>query len=100
MGFIHSEVESSYPLSATERSLLQPFLNGFNVSWAKQYEKFNAKISAFLLKPETFMTQTFGIESEICLFFTSYESLQDRTIHAGATRFRQSGPQPFLPYHS
>lgn len=91
MGFIHNEVETNYPLSPAERALLQPFLNGFNVSWARQYEKFNAKVSAFLLKPEGFMTQTFGIESEICLFFTSYESLQDRTIQA-ANAFMQEQP--------
>lgn len=91
MGHIHAEVETSYSLTGIERSLLQPFLNGFHVSWARQYEKFNAKISAFLLKPETFMTQTFGIESEICLFFTSYESLQDRTIQA-ANAFMQEQP--------
>ena len=43
MGDIHQHVMETFDLSVEEKTLLQPFLNGFNVTWARRYERFNAK---------------------------------------------------------
>lgn len=82
MGQIHPSIVSTVHLTEEERSLLRPFLSEFSVSWAKRYEKFNAKILSLILKPEPHISETFGIESEICLFISEYKELQDRTFQA------------------
>jgi hypothetical protein len=62
--------------------LLRPFLNGFDVTWARQRIAYNTKLAVFFLRPEAFMKDTFGFEYEIALFISRYSTIEPRTIQA------------------
>ncbi len=83
MGTIRSEVQdqqlTKYP---QEREFLNPFLNGFYVTWGTRRKAYNTEVSEYYLKPEDFMKELFGFEQEILLIYSPYDELQPRTIQA------------------
>ena len=83
MGQYVPEVRSghftNYP---EEEELLRPFLQSFDVTWAKRRRAFGSDLSVFFLSPEPHMERAFGFESEILVVYSSYEALQPRTIQA------------------
>jgi hypothetical protein len=83
MGGVVQEVESHH-LSRfpEERQLLQPFLAGFEITWAKQRIASGTRLSVYFLKPEPFMEEAFGFEREIMLVYSRYRNLEPRVIQA------------------
>ena len=83
MGQIVQEVLSShfadYP---DEEFLLRPFVQNFDITWARKRRAFGSDLTIFFLSPEPHMERAFGFESEILAVYSSYEALQPRTIQA------------------
>ena len=83
MGMIVTDVKNIYLEKHPEQiNILKPFLNGFDVTYAEEKSLNNTKIYAFLLKPEEFISDAFGIDREILLAYSPYETLQPRSIQA------------------
>jgi uncharacterized protein YqgQ len=83
MGMIVSDVREVYlPKHPDQVDMLKPFLSGFDVTYAEEKHINNTTIYAFLLKPEQFMSDAFGIDREILLAYSEYENLQPRSLQA------------------
>lgn len=83
MGAIVNDVKSifltKYP---SLESMLKPFLFGFDVTYADKKNLNNTELFAFLLKPEQFLSEAFGIDKELLLVYSAYATFQPRTIQA------------------
>lgn len=83
MGIIHEEVHrmvlAQYP---DHLEMLKPFLSGFDVTYGEKKKLNNTTLFVYLLKPEDFIKNGFGIEKEMLLAFSMYEELQARAIQA------------------
>lgn len=83
MGIIRDDVKrvflSQYP---EHLEMLKPFLQGFDVTYSEKREINNTYLFVYLLKPEDYMKNGFGIEKEMLLAFSPYEELQARAIQA------------------
>ena len=83
MGVVVYEVKSLYLAKHTDQvDMLKPFLNGFDITYAEQKHLNNTTIYAFLLKPEQYITEAFGVDREILLAFSEYVTLQPRSLQA------------------
>ena len=83
MGNIVSDVKSIYlSTHADQADMLKPFLNGFDITYAEEKRLNNTIIFAFLLKPEQYISEAFGIDKEILLAYSKYEILQPRALQA------------------
>ena len=83
MGTINSDVRNIYLVEhSSQLEILKPFLNGFDVSYAEKKNINNTVLYAFLLKPEQFISEAFGIDKEILLAYSDYETLQPRALQA------------------
>ena len=83
MGKIVADVANYYlPSHSDQTVLLKPFLNGFDVTYAEEKHINNTIIYAFLLKPEPSISEAFGIDREILLAYSQYETLQPRALQA------------------
>jgi len=65
-----------------EEMHLRPFLQGFDITWAKRRRAFGSDLSVYFLKPEPHMERAFGFESEILTVYSAYDELEPRTIQA------------------
>lgn len=83
MGSIKADVKSVFLGKYPEQELmLKPFLNGFDVTYAEKKCINNTVIFAYMLKPEQYLSEAFGIDKEILMAYSSYDTLQPRTIQA------------------
>lgn len=83
MGKIAQDVWDVYLVAHPDQiEILKPFLNGFDITYADEKRVNNTTIFAFLLKPESYLSEAFGIDREIILAYSSYETLQPRSIQA------------------
>lgn len=83
MGIISADVKSCFLMQYPEQeTMLKPFLNGFDVRYAEKKSINNTIIFAFLLKPEGYISEAFGIDKEILLAYSPFETLQPRAIQA------------------
>jgi len=83
MGQIKQDVRDNHLLHhQAEESLLQPFLTGFDVTWARPRKAYNTEVSMYFLKPEAFMSQMFGFEHEVVLFISNFPTLEPRSMQA------------------
>ena len=65
-----------------EESILKPFVQNFDVTWAARRRAFGSELSVYFLKPEPHMERAFGFESEILAVYSQYDALQPRTFQA------------------
>ena len=66
MGSVVSEVMTGYLAKyPDEESILRPFVQNFDVTWATRRRAFGSELSVYFLKPEKHMERAFGFESEI-----------------------------------
>ncbi|SFL62484.1 AAA domain-containing protein [Bradyrhizobium sp. NFR13] len=83
MGRIKQEVRlehlSRFP---AEEAQLEPLLNGFEVSWARERKAYNTSLSVYILTPENHLAETFGLNTQIALFIPHYASFQPRLFQA------------------
>lgn len=83
MGRIVPEVMTSHLTKfPEEESILRPFVQNFDVTWAKRCRAFGSELSVYFLKPERHMERAFGFESEILAVYSQYDALQPRTFQA------------------
>lgn len=83
MGKIVDDVNSIYLLSHNDlRDMLKPFLSGFDITYAEDKRINNTEISSFILKPEQYISDAFGIDKEIMLAYSKYDILQPRALQA------------------
>ena len=83
MNRIVPEVASGHlEAHSDESALLRPFLENFEVTWAKRREAFGSELSVYFLKPTKHMERAFGFESEILTIYSKYAELQPRTLQA------------------
>ena len=67
------EVVDRFP---RERDLLVPFLNSFDITWAKRRRGYNTELSVYFLLPEKFIQEQFGLDREVMLVVSVYPDLQ------------------------
>lgn len=83
MGRIVTDVSTGHLIKYPEEELLlRPFVQNFDVTWARRRRAFGSELSVYFLKPESHMGQAFGFESEILLVYSHYDELQPRTLQA------------------
>ncbi len=83
MGVIVSDVKAYYlPKHEEQSDLLKAFLHGFDITYAEEKHINNTTIFAFMLKPESHISEAFGIDREILLAYSNYEKLQPRSLQA------------------
>lgn len=83
MGIIVSNVKNMFlPSHPEQENILKPFLNGFDVTYADKVRINNTQLFVFMLKPEQYLSEAFGLDKEILLAYTPYETLQPRAIQA------------------
>lgn len=83
MGIIKLDVKNIYLAKHPKQErMLKPFLNGFDITYAEEKSINNTVISAFLLKPEQYIVEAFGIDKEILLAYSPYDTLQPRALQA------------------
>lgn len=75
MGIIKLDVKNIYLAKHPKQErMLKPFLNGFDITYAEEKSINNTVISAFLLKPEQYIVEAFGIDKEILLAYSPYDT--------------------------
>lgn len=62
--------------------ILAPFLNDFDISWGAERVAFNTTLDVFIIKPSGNFAEQFGLEYELLMVHTPYESMQARTMQA------------------
>ncbi len=83
MGTIVTDIKTIYLTQYPEQeTMLKPFLSGFDVTYAEKKSINNTVIYAFMLKPEQFLSDAFGIDKEVLLAYSAFETLQPRAIQA------------------
>jgi len=83
MGVIIKDVRDTFLQKYPEQEkILLPFQNGFDITHAEQRRINNTMLFAFMLKPEQFMKESFGLEKEILLAYSPYDNLQPRALQA------------------
>lgn len=90
MGIIHSEVYYKhleyYP---EEESILKPFLNGFDITFASRRKAFNTELSVYFFKAEKNIEEAYGISREILVVYAPYNKLEPRTIQAAESFLKE-----------
>ena len=83
MGQIKQDVYDKYlSRHPEEEGLLKPFLNGFNVSHGGRRRIFRSDIAYYFLEPESGIRETYGLNQEILLIYSSYRKMEPRAIQA------------------
>lgn len=83
MGCIHDDVKNVFLKEYPEQErILRPFLNGFDVTYSEKKKINNTIVFAYMLKPEQFISEAFGLDREILLAYSPYEEFQPRTLQA------------------
>lgn len=92
MGAIDKAVSNGIIASQPQlQNILHPFLNDFDINWGAQRTAFNATLYQFIVKPSETFAETFGLEFELMLVYSPYDSMQARTMQAINSLF-QSDP--------
>lgn len=63
-------------------NILRPFLTDFDISWGAKRSAFNTTLYQFIAKPSQIFAETFGLEFELLLVYSPYNSMQARTMQA------------------
>ena len=83
MGYIRNDIKTHFlSVHEDQQEMLKPFLSGFNITYAEMVEINNTIIFAYMLKPEDFIKEAFGIERELLLAYSPYDEIQPRALQA------------------
>lgn len=83
MGTIKSDVTAQHlSKHPNENDFLNPFLNGFDINWAKRTRAFNTEVSIYFLSPLDHFKETFGFENELLLVYSPFATMEPRTLQA------------------
>lgn len=83
MGIIKPEAQRNFfDVHKGNADLIKLFLNGFDISAAYEKHISNTVVYAYILKPETFMQESFGFDKELLLVYSPFEHMEPRSIQA------------------
>lgn len=83
MGIVKEDVIYAHLSSHKEQEeFIRPFLNGFDINWARERISHNTRLSVYFLGPEAYFSSQFGFEQEVALFVSDYLSLEPRAMQA------------------
>lgn len=82
MGHIRQEVLDNLKLTQKDLDIAKIFSNGFNVNFGDISNIANTTITTFILEPEDFIKEGFGLEKEIMLAVAYFDDTEGRTIQA------------------
>ena len=83
MGSIISDVKTTFLMQHPEQeSMLKAFLFGFDVTYAEKKVLNNTTLFAYLLKPEEYLSEAFGIDREVILAYSPFDVIQPRALQA------------------
>ena len=83
MGTIANDVKMVFLQQySDQKDMLKPFLYGFDVTYAEKKTLNNTVLFAYLLKPEQYLSDAFGIDKEILLAYSPYDKIQPRALQA------------------
>ena len=89
MGTIKSEIMNIFLAEHPEQeSILKPFLNGFDINYAEAKFINNTTIFSYMIKPEDFMKEAFGLDKEILLVYSPFDTLEPRALQAANMLFK------------
>lgn len=82
MGYVKEEVLNNSGLTKSDLEIAKVFASSFNVNYGAVLNEANTKITAFILDPEDFIKEGFGLEKETMLIISSFSRMEERTISA------------------
>lgn len=82
MGIIKEEVLCNQNLTKKDISIVRQFTDGFDINYGDLVNAANTKITVFIIKPEEYIKEGFGIEKECMLIFSHYTEMEARAIRA------------------
>lgn len=83
MGVIKENADDKYFCHHNkERKMMMPFLSGFSINYADEQHVANTMIAFFILEPEDYMKEAFGLEKEVVAFYSQYDCLEPRAMQA------------------
>src|ERR1700754_575856 len=83
MGGIKAEVEQDHLAQfKNERSIIETFCSGFEISWARERKAYNTSLSVYILTPDKYIRETFGFNTQLALFMPHFKPLQPRLFQA------------------
>lgn len=83
MGSIISDVKTTFLMQHPEQeNMLKAFLFGFDVTYAEKKVLNNTTLFAYLLKPEEYLSEAFGIDREVILAYSPFDVIQPRALQA------------------
>jgi hypothetical protein len=82
MGIIKDEVKEHLATHPAEAEVLEPFLQGFEISWGRRRRAYNATLSVFILTCEKYIRETFGFTTQVALFIPHHAGMQPRVFQA------------------
>ena len=92
MAKILTEVQKGYlAQNPEEEAIIGAFLADFDLTWARRRKAFGSTLAVYFLKPARHMEQAFGFEVEILAVYSSYDTIEPRTIQA-LTQFLSDPP--------
>jgi hypothetical protein len=82
MGYIKEEVLHNNLLTEQDQELARFFSSCFNINYGNVENIANTTVSVFIMEPEDFLSEGFGLEKEIMLIISHYEEMDSRTLRA------------------
>ena len=83
MGIIKKDIVDIFLAKYPEQEvLLKPFLTGFDVTYANRFQINNTILFGYMLKPEDFMKDAFGLKQELLLVYSQYDIFEPRALQA------------------
>lgn len=90
MGTIKQDILDNFLSKHPEQvDILKPFLSGFDITYAEKKEINNTVIFSYMLKPESFMCDSFGLDKEILLVYSPFSTLEARALQAANMLFKR-----------
>lgn len=80
MGRIHPGAAGYFQKQPAQRKLVQPFLNGFDITFAEEWGGKRGQVIAMFLKPEVAMAEFLGLEREMLLVYSPHKEFQARAL--------------------
>ena len=82
MGIIKQEVLDVQNLTKKDLEIAKVFSSAFQVNYGAILNEANTTITAFILEPESFISEGFGLEKEVLLIISHFDKLEARTLQA------------------
>jgi hypothetical protein len=80
VGRIHQVAAGYFKKQPSHRKLIQPFLSGFDITFADEWGGKRGQVVAMFLKPEVAMAEFLGLEREMLLVYSPHKEFQARAL--------------------